>query len=319
MITLTAVSVAEVFAGALGVARNGQRVSPRGMATREVLDVGIRLTKPRARLLLAPPARIPNAAFAAAETVWILSGSDDPWIYDFNGHLAQYADDGVLRGAYGPRLRRWGGSVDQMRRVVEILTADPDSRRALIQFYDPARDAAGHRDVPCTLGFQFNLRNGRLDMATSMRGQDVWIGLPYDLFFYTTLHELMAGWLGAELGDYRHHVGSLHIYERDMEAAESVTSVTSLPEMPELTTDWDGFDNRLAHVQAGEPTGHAGWDAMAATLQSYRQWKQGQRDEARRIAESITGPLHTSMAAWYAKLSLPPHDASLVLPAVVAR
>ncbi|MFJ1582556.1 thymidylate synthase [Streptomyces sp. NPDC088197] len=303
MITFAADSVAELFAGALGAARKGQRVSPRGMATREVLDVGIRLTNPRARLLLAPPTRVPNPAFAVAETVWILSGSDAPWIFDFNDQLAQYADDGILRGAYGPRLRRWGGSVDQLRRVVEILKADPDSRRALIQLYDPARDAAGHRDVPCTLGFQFHLRHGRLDMATSMRGQDVWIGLPYDLFFYTTLHELVAGWLGVETGDYRHHVGSLHVYERDMERAAAITSVTSLPEMPELSIGWDGFDGQLARVQAGEATGHAGWDAMAATMHSYRLWKQGRRDDARRHAENIDGPLHASLAAWYAKLA----------------
>jgi thymidylate synthase len=318
MITLTADSVAEVFAGALHVARNGQRVSPRGMATREVLDVGILLTRPRARLLLAPPTRIPNPAFAVAETVWILSGSDAPWIFDFNGQLAQYADDGVLRGAYGPRLRRWNGAVDQMLRVVEILTDDPDSRRALIQLYDPARDAAGHRDVPCTLGFQFHLRNGRLDMATSMRGQDVWIGLPYDLFFYTTLHELVAGWLGAELGTYRHHVGSLHIYERDMESAAAVTSVTALPEMPELVTDWDGFDDLLSHVQAGKATGHTGWDAMGNAIQSYRLWKQGERDKARRTAVGITGPLSESLAAWYAKLS-PLHGTSPVSPAMGTR
>lgn len=314
MITLTADSVAEVFAGALSVARNGERVSPRGMATREVLDVGIRLTRPRARLLVAPPTRIPNPAFAVAETVWILSGSDARWIFDFNGQLAQYADDGILRGAYGPRLRRWNGAVDQLRRVVEILMADPDSRRALIQLYDPARDAAGHRDVPCTLGFQFHLRNGRLDMATTMRGQDVWIGLPYDLFFYTTLHELVAGWLGVELGDYRHHVGSLHIYERDLESAAAVASVAALPEMPELTTRWEGFDDLLSLVQAGKATGHAGWEGMGTAMQSYRLWKQGQRVEARRAADGITGALSEAMGAWYAKLSHSPHGTSPVPP-----
>ena len=311
MMTLTAGSVAELFAGAVGLARSGRPVSPRGMATREVLDVGIRLTRPRARLLMAP-SRIINPAFAVAETVWILCGSDASWIFEFNGQLEQYADDGILRGAYGPRIRRWGGTVDQLHRVVEILKEDPDSRRALIQLYDPAQDAAGHRDVPCTLGFQFHLRKGRLDMTTSMRGQDVWIGLPYDLFFYTTLHELVAGWLGAELGEYRHHVGSLHIYDRDLERAESMTSVTALAEMPELTTSWDGFDDLLARVQAGRPIDHAGWDAMGATMRTYRLWKQGLREEARSVAADISGPLHEAMAAWYGKLSGSPMSVSAV-------
>lgn len=91
--TLTADSVAGLFGGTVALTMNGGRsVSPRGMATREVLDVNLRLTRPRARLLLAPPARILNPAFAIAETVWILSGSDDPWIFDFNGRLRQFAD-----------------------------------------------------------------------------------------------------------------------------------------------------------------------------------------------------------------------------------
>lgn len=140
MTNLTADTVAELFTGAVTLAKSGEKISPRGMATREVLDLTMRLTQPRARLLYAPPARILNPAFAVAETVWHLSGSDNPWIFDYNAQLRQYADDGILRGAYGPRMRNWGGEVDQLHRVVEILKDDPDSRRATIQLYDPARD-----------------------------------------------------------------------------------------------------------------------------------------------------------------------------------
>jgi hypothetical protein len=202
MTSLTADSIAELFSGAVTLAKSGEKISPRGMATHEVRDVHLLLTQPRARLLYAPPARIVNPAFAVAETVWHLSGSDAAWIFDYNNRLRQFADEGVLLGAYGPRMRNWAGKVDQLARVVEILQADPDSRRALIQLYDPAQDAAGHKDVPCTLGFRFHLRAGRLHMATMMRGQDVWIGMPYDVFFYTVLHELVAGWLDAELASF---------------------------------------------------------------------------------------------------------------------
>ncbi len=296
-------SVAELFAGAVTLAKNGEKVAPRGMATREVLDVHMRLTQPRARLLYAPPARILNPAFAVAETVWHLSGSDDPWIFDYNAQLRQYADDGVLRGAYGPRMRNWAGVVDQLHRVLEILTEDPDSRRALIQLYDPARDAAGHKDVPCTLGFAFHLRAGRLHMSTTMRGQDVWIGMPYDLFFYTTLHELVAGWLGVELGDFHHYVGSLHIYERHLVQAEHLTSLTASAIMPDLTTEWEGFDTLLDQVRAGAVTGHPGWDSMAEILRSYRLWKDGLRDQAWLVAGGVDGPLGQALTAWYGELN----------------
>ncbi|MGW8604538.1 thymidylate synthase [Streptomyces sp. NPDC055893] len=303
MTSLTADSIAELFVGAVTLAKSGARVSPRGMATREVLDVHMRLTRPRARLLYAPPARILNLAFAVAETVWILSGSDEPWIFDYNTKLRQYADDGVLRGAYGPRMRKWAGTVDQLSRVVEILKQDPDSRRALIQLYDPARDAAGHKDVPCTLGFRFYLRDGRLHMSTTMRGQDVWIGMPYDLFFYTVLHELVAGWIGAELGDFHHHVGSLHIYENHLDQADALTSIVASSDMPDLTTSWEGFDDLLHQVRTGDLTGHAGWDTMSETLRSYQLWKGDRQDQATDLAGKIDGPLGQAMTAWYDELN----------------
>ncbi|GAA2651505.1 hypothetical protein GCM10010400_03640 [Streptomyces aculeolatus] len=302
MTHLTADSMAELFAGAVTLAKSGEKVSPRGMSTREVRDVHLLLTQPRARLLYAPPTRLVNPAFAVAETVWHLSGSDAPWIFDYNARLRQYADDGVLRGAYGPRMRNWAGRVDQLARVVEILKEDPDSRRALIQLYDPAQDAAGHKDVPCTLGFRFHLRNGRLHMATMMRGQDVWIGMPYDVFFYSVLHELAAGWLDAKLGEFHLHIGSLHIYDEHVEQAELLTSLTASPLMPELRTPWTGFDDLLDQVEAHDVTGHPGWDAMAETLHSYRLWKDDQRAQAWRAADKIDGPLGQALTAWYGEL-----------------
>ncbi|MGW6558515.1 thymidylate synthase [Streptomyces hydrogenans] len=302
MTHLTADSMAELFAGAVSLAKSGEKVSPRGMATREVRDVHLLLTQPRARLLHVPPTRIVNPAFAVAETVWHLSGSDAPWIFDYNARLRQYADDGVLRGAYGPRMRNWAGKVDQLARAVEILKEDPDSRRSLIQLYDPARDAAGHKDVPCTLGFRFHLRDGRLHMATMMRGQDVWIGMPYDVFFYTVLHELVAGWLDTEPGEFHLYVGSLHIYDEHVEQAEQLTSLTATPAMPDLRTPWEGFDELLGQVMVREATGHPGWDTMSAALRSYRLWKDGQREQARRSADGIDGPLGHALAAWYGEL-----------------
>jgi thymidylate synthase len=305
MTNLTADSVAELFTGAVALALDGELVSPRDMATREVLDVHFTLTQPRARLLYAPPTRLINPAFAVAETVWHLSGSDDPWIHHYNARLRQFTDDGVLRGAYGPRMRNWpgeSGAVDQLHRVVQILKTDPDSRRAVIQLYDPARDAAGHSDVPCTLGFRFYLRSGRLHMSTTMRGQDVWIGMPYDLFFTTTLHELVAGWLGAEVGRYHHHVGSVHIYERDADQAAALTEVAASAVMPELATPWEGFDKLLRRVEDGAPTGHPGWEAMATTMRSYRLWKDGARERAWHLADTVDGPLGQALAAWYGKL-----------------
>ncbi|MBE1566626.1 thymidylate synthase, partial [Nonomuraea africana] len=217
MTTISGETIAELFTDAVARVQQGEPVSPRAMPTREVLDVRLLIEQPRARLLPAQPARVLNPAFAVAECVWILSGTNAPWIYDYNAQLRQYAeDDGILRGAYGPRMRLWDGHVDQLAQVRATLLDDPETRRAVIQLYDPARDAGGHRDVPCTLGYRFHLRQGRLHMVTTMRSNDLWTGFPYDAFSATVLQELMAGWVGADLGEYHHHVDSLHLYEQDL-------------------------------------------------------------------------------------------------------
>ena len=300
MTTLTAHSVADLFERAVVTARDGEKASPRGIPTREALGMTLHLTQPRARLLLptGPTGRVLNTAFAAAECVWILSGSDDAWIYDYNARLRQYADDGILRGAYGPRMRRWRGRVDQLAHVVELLRRDPDSRQAVVQLYDPSRDTYGHKDVPCTLNWRFQLRQGRLHMATTMRSQDVWTGLPYDLFTFTVLHELMAGWLGAEVGEYRHHVDSLHLYESDLDRAAAALGTVASPVMEPLDAPWVGFDALLGRVRDLESTGHPGWDSFTAVMAGYRCWKQGREDKARTFASLATGPLSQGLHAW---------------------
>jgi thymidylate synthase len=307
-VVLSGCSVSDVFSQALRlVVGTGTPVSPRGMPTREILDVHLRVAQPRARLLHVPGVRVINPAFAVAETVWILSGTDDPWIFTYNDRLARYADGGVLRGAYGPRLRNWVGRVDQLHQVTQTLREDPDSRRAVIQLYDPARDAVGHSDVPCTLGYRFHLRDGRLHMSADMRGQDVWTGFPYDLFATTVLHELMAGWLGAGLGEYSHHVGSLHIYEHDLTRARLGAAMPDgTAEMPSLAVPWQEFDDLLGHVLHGpDETSrrYPAWDSFSAVMHSYRLWKAGQRFRAAESAAHIAGPLGPALCGWYEQIA----------------
>ena len=253
MLTVTAGSASELFAGACrAVLASGKPAAPRGLPTVEVLGATLILTDPRRRLVDVPPARLINPAFAAAETAWILSGSDAPWIYDYNERLAEFADDGRLMGAYGPRLRRWRGTTDQLAQVLDTLSRDPGSRRAVIQLYDPEADARGHKDVPCTLGYRFFLRDGSLHMHTTMRSQDLWLGFCYDIFAATVLHELLAGWLGAQLGRYVLSVDSLHLYAADIPRAQSLPpSVTPGPQMPSLATPSATFDRLLAAVING--------------------------------------------------------------------
>jgi|SRR5215470_3528645 len=316
MISLTAGSANELYVAACqAVRRAGTMVSPRGMATNEVLGAYLCLTDPRRRLVDLSPVRVINPAFAVAETVWILSGSDDPWIFQYNRALTRYTDGGRLQGAYGPRMRCWRGRVDQLDQVRRILTRDPDSRRAVIQLFDPERDTCGHRDVPCTLSYRFFLRGGRLQMHTTMRSQDLWLGFPYDLFAATTLQELLAGWLGAELGEYHHFVDSLHLYDQHTDAAASLpTDPRPSPQLPPIGVAWEGLSELLAEVLAGRVPSHAGpvWATFTAVLASYRVWTRGECEQARASATAVPGELGRAMDRWYDRLAVP-------APAVIPR
>ena len=307
MITVRAESASRLWRQTVdAVLAHGAPCDPRGLGTWEVIGAHLTLTQPRRRLVYVPPTRVINAAFAAAETVWILAGVDDEWIYTYNRRLREFADGHVLRGAYGPRLRSWAGRVDQLDRVRHQLIADPSSRRAVIQLWDPARDHEGHRDVPCTLGYWFALRNGHLDMHTMMRSQDLWLGFCYDLYTATVLHELMAGWVAAELGVYHHHVGSLHLYDEHLPSARHLISTTTLdsaglvsPVMPSLMLPWEDLDPLLRAVIEGQPCRHSGWAETAEVMRSYRIYKSGARAEGREVARRTPGPLAQALIAWY--------------------
>jgi thymidylate synthase len=303
-LTLTAGSASGLFAQACqAVLASGRPAAPRGLPTVEVLGACLTLTDPRRRLVDIPPARVINPAFAAAEMAWILSGSDAPWIYTYNDRLAGYADDGRLMGAYGPRLRRWHGTTDQLAQALRALTEDPGTRRAVIQLYDPETDARGHKDVPCTLGYRFFLRDGRLHMHTTMRSQDLWLGFCYDIFTATVMQELIAGWLGAEPGSYLLSVDSLHLYARDIPKAQRLPPATAPgPQMPALATAADTFDSLLGAVISGRPPAHPGWAEIALVLASYRARKSGDRVAALAMAASHPGPLADALTRWYARL-----------------
>ena len=309
MIVLAAGSASELFTAACqAVLLNGRTACPRALTTTEVIGAHLCLTNPRRRFVDVPPVRVINPAFAVAEALWILSGSDSPWIFDYNDRLRAYADDGVLRGAYGPRLRRWDGRVDQLDAVRRQLHEDPESRRGVIQLYDPSRDHRGYRDVPCTLGYRFFIRDGRLIMHTSMRSQDLWLGFPYDIFTTTLTQELMAGWLGVELGEYHHHVDSLHLYADNAQAAAaSLHGTAGTAELDPIAASWPDLDVLLQRVISGNtgPGDGPTWDAFGRTLASYRAWKSGERDQARKLAADTPDPLGAALSSWYDHLTSP--------------
>ncbi|WP_215228469.1 thymidylate synthase [Erythrobacter sp. 3-20A1M] len=196
---------------------NSCTVSPRGLPTQELMFVGIELTNPRRRMTTLS-ARRWSPKLAIGELCWNLRGerSVDQLAF-YAPRWLEFADsDRVIRGScYGNKIfKRKNGNPSQWDNISDILRSDPDSRRAVLSFHgdDFSSRAIHSGDVACITSMQFFIRNGRLDAIVSMRSNDVYWGLPYDIFIMTSLQEMMAETLEIELGSYFHQCGSLHFY-----------------------------------------------------------------------------------------------------------
>lgn len=192
----------------------GTATKPSKGDAREISGILLKLSAPRARLSRSESRGLIFSCLG--ELLWILAGSNRlNFIQHYIPSYDEFSDDQkTIFGAYGPRL--FGAPPnDQVVRVIQLLTKKRDSRQAVLQLFDRTDTLVPHKDIPCTCTLQFLVRGGRLHLLTSMRSNDAWLGLPHDVFTFTMLQELVARSLSMELGEYKHVVGSLHLYDVD--------------------------------------------------------------------------------------------------------
>lgn len=246
---------------------NKPRQKGRGGNTVELLHVTIQVLDPRQRWVISRSPGL-SLAFAIVEVIGILNGRrDSAYLNFFNPLLPKLAGTGPeYHGAYGFRLRVNVG-FDQLLRASEALKNNPDGRQVVLQIWDAASDfPAGSgepvsADIPCNVCSMLKLRNGRLEWSQIMRSNDIYKGLPYNFVQFTTLQEVIAGWVGAELGTYTHFSDSLHVYEDDIELAFGSTRVPFVPNtdslaLPKAQSDaiWAEMNKRVDLLIANDIT-----------------------------------------------------------------
>ncbi|MBB1485756.1 thymidylate synthase [Oceanospirillum sediminis] len=201
----------------------GSKLNPSRGQMRELFGVSIVLKNPRARLSRSESRG--KVLSALGELLWYLSGESKlEFIQYYLSKYEEESDDGVLvRSGYGDRLFKYN-NINQIDNVIETLKRKSSSRRAVVQIFDGSDLAGNYSSIPCTCLFQFAIRNGRLHMITYMRSNDIHLGLPHDIFSFTMIQEIIAKSIGCDIGEYQHFVGSLHLYERNVDAAEQYLS-----------------------------------------------------------------------------------------------
>ena len=276
--------------------------SGRRGRTSELLGVTLVLKKPRARL-----SRSENRGklfSALGEFLWYLSGSDSlDFIEKYIPLYANETTDGIIYGAYGPRLLRMRGNINQMENVSALLKSHPGTRRAVIQLFNAEDIASEYIEIPCTTTLQFLLRDNALHLSATLRSNDAYWGLPHDIFCFTMLQEMLARQLDANLGYYYHYVGSMHIYANHHHAAreylkEGHQRIAEMPTMPNHNP-FSFFPCLLVaermlrhgqHIDATDITSIPYWADLIRLLQVH--WHSDNIDFLDRLGRDFNNPVY---------------------------
>mgnify|MGYP000875444719 FL=1 len=159
------------------------------------------------------------------ELLWFLKGDTNVHYLQEHGVRIwnEWADEnGDLGPVYGHQWRSWpdykGGTIDQIKNVVEMIRNNPNSRRMLVTAWNPA-EVDEMALPPCHCLFQFYVADGRLSLQLYQRSADTFLGVPFNIASYALLLQMMAQVTGLEAGEFVHTTGDTHLYLNHLEQA----------------------------------------------------------------------------------------------------
>jgi thymidylate synthase len=159
------------------------------------------------------------------ELIWFLRGDTNiTYLKDHGVSIwDEWADaEGNLGPVYGKQWRAWptadGGTVDQIRWVVDEIRRNPDSRRLIVSAWNVG-ELPKMALMPCHTLFQFYVANGRLSCQLYQRSGDIFLGVPFNIASYALLTHMVAHVCGLGVGDFVHTLGDAHLYSNHVEQA----------------------------------------------------------------------------------------------------
>lgn len=127
-------------------------------------------------------------------------------------------DNTNLGPIYGKQLRDFNG-IDQLRKVIDEAKANPQSRRLLVSYWNPAE--LEKMALPsCHYSWQISIVGEHLDLIFNMRSCDMALGFPTDITSYALLAHLIANELGLTPRFLTAVIADAHIYEQNIPAVE---------------------------------------------------------------------------------------------------
>lgn len=200
-----------------------------------------------------------------AELIWFMSGStnvhelrkiqhgsyiEGKTVWDEN-YENQARDLGYTGGELGPVYgKQWRDFMgfDQLKLTIDRIKQMPNDRRQIVSAWNPA-DLDKMALPPCHVFFQFNVRNGYLDLQWYQRSVDVFLGLPFNIASYAAMIHIVAKMTGLKPGHLVFTGGNTHIYLNHVEQCKEVLS-REPKELCSLEIEWPGnFENWPTETQ----------------------------------------------------------------------
>ena len=167
------------------------------------------------------------------ELLWFLQGDTNVKYLQEHGVRIwnEWADaDGELGPVYGHQWRSWpdyqGGTIDQIKLVMDQIKHNPDSRRMIVSAWNVA-EVSQMALPPCHTLFQFYTspcpseggETRRLSLQLYQRSADTFLGVPFNIASYALLCMMMAQACGMQPGEFVHTTGDTHLYLNHLEQA----------------------------------------------------------------------------------------------------
>ncbi len=160
------------------------------------------------------------------ELLWFLKGDTNvKYLQDNKVKIwDEWADEnGELGPVYGHQWRSWptpdGGTIDQIKNLIEGIKNNPDSRRHIVSAWNVS-DVENMALPPCHTMFQFYVADGKLSCQLYQRSADVFLGVPFNIASYALLTMMVAQVTGLEVGEFIHTFGDVHIYSNHLEQVD---------------------------------------------------------------------------------------------------
>lgn len=205
------------------------------------------------------------------ELLWFLKGDTNVKYLQEHGVRIwnEWADEnGELGPVYGHQWRSWpdyqGGTIDQIKNVLEQLKHNPDSRRMIVSAWNVA-EVEKMALPPCHTMFQFYVADGKLSLQLYQRSADTFLGVPFNIASYALLLQMMAQVTGYETGDFIHTTGDTHLYLNHLEQAK--LQLTRTPrKLPVMKINPDVKDLFSFQYEDFQLEGYDPWDHIKAEV-----------------------------------------------------